>query len=396
MTYETGGGSVTAPGVGQEDTGNPYDSGGQQLVTLRCSGGGGACGADSKSVAAGGTPLTGDMVGIAVPRDNSLGADGKPLKIGDKGNVQVGDKTIENVPVTDYTKTGSNNYVASGGLEKELGGTGRDAALITPSAQEVLLPTPRPQDIDSNGNPVFRSESSFSQEPDLSVADLSYLNQFEPNDLLLSNEQIAENIANDQAARSFGEETGGGGELSQTVGAADNAPVKEAIAATAIGEGETIPLPQSRPDISGARVQEAVGDAHSALQDVRDSTDQLERVLKNPNSTLSSFKSAGNDVLESLKDSRPVLQEAKQAALDAGDKKLADKIQTSINQVNTSIARINVARNQVQNGINEVLNDPARGWVGRAYIENVAMERLRSNPKLEAGLANLRGIWVRR
>ena len=101
-------------------------------------------------------------------------------------------------------------------------------------------------------------------------------------------------------------------------------------------------------------------------------------------------------MLESLKDSRPVLQEAKQVALDAGDKKLADKIQTSINQVNTSIARINIARNQVQNGINEALNDPVRGWVGRAYIENVAMERLRSSPKLEAGLAKLRGIWVRR
>ena len=193
-----------------------------------------------------------------------------------------------------------------------------------------------------------------AKEPDLSVADLSYLNQ------------------------------------------STQAPEKkEPLAATAIGEGEAIPLPQSRPDIE-AKKQEAVGNAHSALQDVRDNTDQLEKVLKNPNSTLSSFKSAGNDVLESLQDSKPVLQEAKQAALDAGDKKLADKIQTSINQVNTSIARINIARNQVQNGINEALNDPARGWVGWAYIENVAMERLRSSPKLEAGLANLRGIWIRR
>ncbi len=490
----------------EENRGNPYDSGGQKLVALGCQGGGGVCGADSRSSAAGGTPLAGDMQGIAVPRDNPQG-----LKIGDKVNVQVGDRTVENVPVTDYTRSGSNNYVASGGLEKELGGTGRDAALITPSAPEVPLPTPRPQDIDGNGNPIEQAASTFApeketekvipieeripvplwdpkiftaesgkdieaqvkeatspqdlavgaynqappdslnpaiptetiipdknlaylddaapkdllvsheqvatdivndqaartfgdevanveapeaKEPDLSVADLSYLNQFEPKDLLLSDKQITENVANDQAARSFASETAGEGASSQV--AADSAPAKETTAATAIGEGEAIPLPQPRPEVTEAKKQEAVGNAHAALQDVRDNTDQLEKVLKNPDSTLSSFKSAGNDVLESLKDSRPVLQEAKQAALDAGDKKLADKIQSSIDQVNTSIARINTARNQVQTGINEALNDPTRGWVGRAYIENVAMERLRSSPKLEAGLARLRGIWIRR
>jgi hypothetical protein len=108
-----------------ENSGNPYDSGGQQVVTLKCAGGGGACGPDSTSAAVGGTPLTGNERGIAVPADSGI-------KIGDKVDVQVGGKVIENVPVTDYTQTGSKNYVASGALEKELGGTGKDTAIITP------------------------------------------------------------------------------------------------------------------------------------------------------------------------------------------------------------------------------------------------------------------------
>ncbi len=437
----------------EENSGNPYNSGGQKLVTLTCSGGGGVCGPDQKITASGST-ASGEW--IAVPANNSQG-----IKLGDKVDVQVGDKVIQNVMVADYTPSNRNNYVVSGELEKSLGGTGRDAALITPSAPEVPLPTPRPQDIDASGNtispaaapvqleselpratwtpevpanqstntapfedgypvdyanaPPFEegypadpkqaaiegyqqtppdqlnpslpeserinpyanetpmeanypeSQSTVvdsnvpapeAKEPDLSVADLSYLNQFEPNDLLLSNEQIAENIANDQAARSFASETGGEGELSQT--AADSAPAKETTAATAIQDGENIPLPQSRPDLEGAK-KEALDSAQAALRDVKDNTNQLEKVVKNPNSSFDSFKSAGNEVLQSLKESKPALVEAKQAALDAGDKTLANKIQTSIDQVNTSIAGINTARNQIQKGINEALKDPAQG-----------------------------------
>ena len=456
----------------EENSGNAYDTGGQKLVTLTCSGGGGVCGPDQK-IAASGSTASGEW--IAVPANNAQG-----IKLGDKVDVQVGDKVIQNVMVADYTPANRNNYVASGELEKSLGGTGRDAALITPSAPEVPLPTPRPQDIDGNGNPIEQAAPVFVQEkeipleeripvptwrPEIFTAEsgkdieaqvkeatspqdlavggynqappdslnpavptetiipdknLAYLDDMAPNDLLVSHEQVAAEIANDQAARTFGDEEAtvvapeakepdlsvanlsylnvGDAPLPVTDEPASvQAPEKkEPLAATAIGEGEAIPLPQSRPDVTGARVQEAVGDAHSALQDVRDSTDQLEKVLKDPNSYLNNFKRAGDGVLESLKESRPVLQEAKQAALDAGDQKLADKIQTSINRVNTSIARINSARNQIDSGIKEALNDPIKGWVGRAYIEQVAMERLRNNPKLDAGLARLRGIWIQR
>ena len=55
------------------------------------------------------------------------------------------------------------------------------------------------------------------------VDDLSYLDNFAPNDLLLSHEQIATDIRNDQAARSFGEE------------------------AATLPEAPTIPLPPERP-----------------------------------------------------------------------------------------------------------------------------------------------------
>ena len=109
------------------------------LVTLTCTGGGGFCGQDSSTAAAGGTPLNGSTDAVAVPKDNPYG-----LRIGDTVSVQVGDKTVQNVPVTDYTQSGSSNYVVSGALEKELNGTGSDVALVTPTPPSQPLPGSTP------------------------------------------------------------------------------------------------------------------------------------------------------------------------------------------------------------------------------------------------------------
>jgi|GEM_PF-4687923 len=118
---------------------NPYDSGNQYAVTATCQGGGGICGGNSASAAPGGTPLNGDTNAVAVPKDNPYG-----LKIGDTVSVQIGGNVAQNVPVTDYTGSGSTNYVVSGALEQQLGGTGKDAALITPSQGSIPLPGSTP------------------------------------------------------------------------------------------------------------------------------------------------------------------------------------------------------------------------------------------------------------